>query len=108
MTPVLGNPGAAADLVDWGPEGESEAGVWRCTPGDWRCHVSRDEFRHFLEGRCATTHDSGAHEPGETIEIEPDTAAIVAVGLTGTCRVHATVRKAYMIGRPANKGNKGV
>ena len=43
--------------------------------------------------------------PGETIsteninviEIEPDTAAFFPKGWKGTCRVHETIRKVYMI-----------
>jgi uncharacterized cupin superfamily protein len=100
------------DVVDWGIvpemiEGESrtsgvllykgenglpEAGVWICTPGFWRCHVTRDEFCHFLEGRCTYTHESG-----DVIEIRPDTTAFFKEGWKGTCRVHETVRKVYMI-----------
>jgi len=52
----------------------------------------RDEFCHFLSGRCTYTHESG-----EIIEIEPDTAAFFPAGWTGTCRIHETVRKVYMI-----------
>ena len=98
-------------VVDWGPvpemiEGQShtsgfllhkggdgsEAGVWICTPGFWRCHVERDEFCHFVEGRCTYTRESG-----EVVEIRPDTAAFFPAGWKGTCRVHETVRKVYMI-----------
>ena len=101
----------SAGLADWGPvpdmiEGESrtsgfllhkdgngsEAGVWICTPGLWRCHVTRDELCHFVQGRCTYTHESG-----EVIEILPDTAAFFPEGWKGTCRVHETVRKVYMI-----------
>ena len=35
-----------------GPNGESETGIWICTPGYWNCHVTSDEFCHFLFGRC--------------------------------------------------------
>ena len=42
-----------------GPEGQSETGIWICTPGFWNCHVTRDEFCHFLLGRCTYTHESG-------------------------------------------------
>ena len=34
---------------------------------------------------------------GEVIEIEPDTAAFFPKDWKGTCRVHETVRKIYMI-----------
>jgi uncharacterized cupin superfamily protein len=112
VTPTLRNPKAVGDLVDWGPVpdmiegqshtsgvllhkgegGESECGIWVCTPGTWRCHVTSDEFCHFLEGSCTYTHESG-----EVIEIEPDTAAFFAAGWKGTCRVEETIRKVYMI-----------
>lgn len=111
-TPVMRNPLEISDTVDWGPipsmiEGESrtsgkllykgpkgspESGIWICTPGYWNCEVTEDEFCHFLAGRCTYTHESG-----EIIEIEPDTAAFFPKGWKGTCRVHETVRKVYMI-----------
>jgi len=84
--PHLGDPAGVGDLVDWGAvpttiegephtsgvlihkgeNGESEGGVWICTPGYWDCHVTSDEFCHFLSGRCTYTHQSG-----EDIEIRP-------------------------------------
>ena len=102
----------AGDLVDWGtvpsmlagesrtsgvllhkgPDGEAECGVWVCTPGTWECEVTRDEFCHFLAGRCTYTHESG-----EVIEIAADTAAFFPAGWKGICAVHETVRKVYMI-----------
>jgi uncharacterized protein len=108
---VAGASVLSEGIVDWGPvpamiEGQShtsgvllhkdgggsEAGIWICTPGLWRCHVERDELCHFVEGRCTYTHESG-----EEIEISPDTAAFFPEGWKGTCRVHETVRKVYMI-----------
>ncbi len=111
-TPVMHKPLEITDVVDWGPvttmiegqswtsgvllhkgpSGDGESGLWICTPGYWHCHVERDEFCHFLAGRCTYTHESG-----EIIEIEPDTAAFFPRGWTGTCRVHETIRKVYMI-----------
>ena len=73
-------------------KGESEAGIWECTPGFWNCHVTSDEFCHFLTGRCTYTHESG-----EVIEITPGTAAFFPRDWKGTCRVHETIRKVYMI-----------
>lgn len=111
--PHVVNPSSTADgLVDWGPidkmlegqsytsgvlihkgaDGASECGIWICTPGLWECHVTRDEFCHFLAGRATYTHDSG-----DVIEINPDTAAFFPKDWKGTCRVHSTVRKVYMI-----------
>jgi|SRR6056297_619174 hypothetical protein len=111
-TPVMHDPLSQTDLVDWGevptmiegrshtsgkllhkgPEGQSECGLWVCTPGKWDCHVTRDEFCHFLEGRCTYVHESG-----EVIEITPDTAAFFPQDWKGVCTVHETVKKVYMI-----------
>lgn len=110
--PYLRTPLAQTDLVDWGvvpsmiegtsttagllihkgPNGESECGLWTCTPGKWACHVTRDEFCHFLEGSATYLHESG-----ETIEITPDTAAFFPKDWRGVCTVHETVKKLYMI-----------
>lgn len=96
-------------LDDWGPvpttidgqsntsglileKGGGESGIWECTPGFWECFVESDEFCHFLSGRATYTHESG-----EVIEIEPVTTAFFPTGWRGTCRVHETVRKVYMI-----------
>ncbi len=111
-TPLIRHPLSVTELADWGeiptmiegrshtagrllhkgPEGRSECGIWRCTPGKWHCHVTRDEFCHFLAGRCTYVHENG-----EVIEITPDTAAFFAQGWRGVCTVHETVTKVYMI-----------
>lgn len=110
--PVMHEPLAQTDLKDWGviptmiegasrtsgkllhkgPDGRSECGLWVCTPGKWACHVTRDEFCHFLEGRCTYVHESG-----EVIEIAPDTAAFFPQDWRGVCTVHETIKKVYMI-----------
>jgi uncharacterized protein len=110
--PAWRHPLALNDLVDWGviptmiegesrtsgkvlhkgPEGRSECGLWVCTPGKWACHVTRDEFCHFLEGRCTYVHESG-----EVIEIVSDTAAFFPQDWRGICTVHETIKKVYMI-----------
>ena len=112
---LLKRPAAVADrdLVDWGPvaaplgepvsrtsgrllhrdaDGANETGVWVCTPGRWRCEVSRDEFCHFLAGRCVYIDDAGAR-----LDIEGGDAAFFPAGWSGTCEVLETVRKTYMI-----------
>jgi len=111
-TPVMRKPKEIGNLVDWGavptmiegqsmtsgrllhkgPGGRSETGIWVCTPGLWNCHVISDEYCHFIAGRSTYTHESG-----EIIEIEPDTVAYFPKDWRGTCRVHDTVRKVYMI-----------
>ncbi len=111
-TPVLHDPKNVTELKDWGPiptmiegrsvtsgvllhkgpNGENESGIWVCTPGYWRCEVTRDEFCHFLLGRCTYTHESG-----EVIEIRPGTCVHFNAGWTGTCTVHETMRNVYML-----------
>lgn len=111
-TPVMYKPLEISKLVDWGavpamiegqsvtsgrllykgPGGRSETGIWVCTPGTWNCHVTSDEYCHFIAGRSTYTHESG-----ETIEIRPDTVAFFPKDWRGVCQVHETVRKVYMI-----------
>lgn len=110
--PSLRSPLAQTALVDWGviptmldgkshtsgkllhkgAQGRSECGIWRCTPGRWNCHVTRDEYCHFLAGRSTYVHESG-----EVIEILPDTVAFFPQDWKGICTVHDTVTKVYMI-----------
>lgn len=110
--PVMRQPGSIEASADWGPvptmiEGKSitsgrllhkgpggrnETGIWVCTPGYWNCHVISDEYCHFIRGSATYTHESG-----EVIEIKPDTVAYFPKDWKGTCRIHDTVRKVYMI-----------
>jgi uncharacterized protein len=91
-TPIEGRSFTSGRLLHKGPAGENECGIWVCTPGTWRCEVERDEFCHFLAGRCTYRHDGG-----EVIEIVPGTIALFPAGWAGQCTVHETVRKVYMI-----------
>ena len=91
-TMIEGRSHTSGLVIHKDPNDESETGIWICTPGYWNCYVTRDEFCHFLLGRCTYTHESG-----EIIEIAPGTAAFFPCGWTGTCRVRETVRKVYMI-----------
>jgi len=91
-TMIDGESRTSGVVLHKGPEGQSETGIWICTPGYWNCHVTKDEFCHFLLGRCTYTHESG-----DVIEITPDTTAFFPQDWKGTCRVHETIRKVYMI-----------
>jgi len=91
-TMIEGESHISGILIHKGPEGQSECGVWNCTPGKWDCHVTRDEFCHFLEGSCTYTG-----EDGQVIEVEPDTIAFFPEDWKGVCEVHETIRKVYMI-----------
>ena len=92
LTMIEGHSRTSGVLLHKNADGSSECGIWQCTPGYWNCHVTRDEFCHFLSGRCTYTHESG-----EVIEVVPNTAAFFPAGWRGTCRVHDTVRKVYLI-----------
>lgn len=92
-TMIEGQSMTAGILLHKGPGGARESGIWTCSPGYWNCHVTSDEYCHFIAGRCTYTHESG-----ETIEIEPDTLAFFPRDWKGTCRVRETMRKVYMIG----------
>jgi uncharacterized cupin superfamily protein len=89
---IEGESHTSGVLIHKGPAGRSECGLWVCTPGTWNCHVTSDEFCHFVAGRCTYLHESG-----EVIEISADTAAFFPEGWKGVCTVHETVRKLYMI-----------
>ncbi len=91
-TMIEGESRTSGMIISKGPNGESETGIWICTPGYWNCHVTSDEFCHFLLGRCTYIHESG-----EAIEIGPDTVAFFPKDWRGTCKVHETIRKVYMI-----------
>jgi len=91
-TMLEGESRTSGRLLHKGPQGKSECGIWRCTPGRWSCHVTRDEYCHFLAGRSTYVHQNG-----ETIEIAPDTVAFFPQDWKGVCTVHQTVTKVYMI-----------
>lgn len=112
MPGVLKNAAGLTELNDWGPvaepigppsstrgvllhrgaEGWPEAGLWECTPGTWRLKVERDEFCHFLRGRCVYTSSSG-----KRTEFRGGDSAFFPAGWKGACEVIETVRKVYMI-----------
>lgn len=91
-TMIEGESHVSGVVLHKGPEGQSECGLWICTPGKWDCHVTKDEFCHFLEGRCTYVHESG-----DVIEVTPDTAAFFPQDWKGVCTVHETIKKVYMI-----------
>lgn len=89
---VAGVSSTFGKLLHRNPDGGSECGIWNCTPGTWNCHVTSDEFCHFVAGRCRYTA-----EDGDIIEVKPGTMAFFPEGWRGSCEVIETVRKVYMI-----------
>ena len=91
-TMLDGQSHTSGQVLHKGPNGESECGIWICTPGKWECHVTKDEICHFLDGRCTYLHESG-----DAIEVMPDTTVFFPQDWKGVCTVHETVKKVYMI-----------
>ena len=55
-TMIEGESRTSGIVLHKGLEGQSETGIWICTPGYWNCHVTKDEFCDFLTGRSYYTH----------------------------------------------------
>lgn len=91
-TMIDGASHTSGKVLHKGPDGRSECGLWICTPGQWACHVTKDEFCHFLEGRCKYVHENG-----DVIDVTPDTAAFFPEDWKGVCTVYETIKKVYMI-----------
>ena len=91
-TMIIGESHISGGVLHKGPKGQSECGLWICTPGKWGCQVTSDEFCHFLEGWCTYVHESG-----DVIEITRDTVAFFPKGWKGVCTVHETIKKVYMV-----------
>ena len=70
----------------------SEMGLWQCTPGTWRCEVSKDEFFYVLDGRAVYTEDDGTVK-----EISAGMTCAFPAGWKGDCTVVETIRKVYMV-----------
>ena len=89
---IAGASRSSGRLVHKGPGGQPEAGIWVCTPGQWRLHIPRDELCHFVAGRATYRSDSG-----EVIEVGAGTLVLFAAGWRGECTVHETMRNSYML-----------
>ena len=113
MIRLLKQPGgiASSALADWGPvkeplgdviaklrgqeaaaAGESDYGIWECSPGRWRRQVKEAEFTYFLAGRCTFIADDGQRG-----EIAAGDAAYWPANSMGVWDVHETIRKVYVI-----------
>lgn len=108
-TPYLASA-ATAELEDWGPleeatgeemttsgltlwqEGDSEVGVWQCTPGPSYWKLETHEFVHIVAGKMTVTPDGGL-----PTEIGPGDVAVFPRGWSGTWQIQQTIRKVYVI-----------
>ncbi len=108
-TPYLASA-ASAELEDWGPleeatgeemttsgltlwkDGDSEVGVWQCTPGPSYWKLETHEFVQIVAGRMTVTPDGG-----RPTEIGPGDVAVFPRGWAGSWQIHETIRKVYVI-----------
>jgi uncharacterized cupin superfamily protein len=87
-----------ASTVLWkSPDGSVTIGVWECTPGTFSAtRVGYSEVAHIIGGRCTLTTDAG-----QTSEHGPGDLVVTNEGWVGRWDVHETVRKLFIIHRPA-------
>lgn len=79
------------------PDGTVTIGVWECTPGEFTAtRNGYSEVAHIISGACSITNPDGSvteHGPGDLV--------VTNAGWAGTWRVTETVRKLWIIQRPA-------
>jgi len=89
---LAGQSRSSGRLVHKGPGNQPEAGIWVCTPGQWRLHIPRDELCHFVAGRATYCSDAG-----EVIDVDGATVVMFPAGWRGICTVHETLRNTYLL-----------
>jgi uncharacterized cupin superfamily protein len=67
-------------------------GYWQCSEGEWDCHVTKNEFCHFIEGECIYTS-----EDGSIINISSGSIAFFPKDWNGKCKVVKKIKKFYCI-----------
>lgn len=72
-------------------------GTWECEPGRSRWEfLDRGETIHVLSGRMSVQEDGGP-----ALELAAGDSAVFPLGWRGVWQVHETLRKVYVIYRPA-------
>lgn len=76
-------------------DGQTEAGIWECTPGSWQSRKHGvGELMHFVGGHGWITDADGSRH-----EIVPGAVRFFPDGWSGRWDVDETVRKVYVIVR---------
>jgi uncharacterized cupin superfamily protein len=102
---------ATRDLEDWGPlaeatgapmqtrgvqlwagDGDTESGIWECTPGPSAWHLEQHEMVVILSGRMTVTDAAGTRT-----DLAAGDCMLFPRGWSGTWDIHETVRKAYVL-----------
>lgn len=71
---------------------DAQAGVWECSPGQFRRQVTRGEVMHILSGVCTFTPDDGEPlhiQAGDTLFMSPNT--------NGVWDIKSAIRKVYTL-----------
>ncbi len=87
----------ASKLVIPGAEATS-AGIWECTPGQFRRQVQEGEIMHILAGSGTFTPDGQPplqFRAGDTLAMPPNTQ--------GVWHIHTAVRKLYVLAPATSK-----
>lgn len=96
-TGISGDPMEASKIVWTSPDGTVMIGVWECTPGTFSAtRVGYSEVAHIIAGDFRLTDSEGTatdHGPGDLV--------VTNEGWVGTWDVRETVRKVFVIHRPA-------
>ena len=78
-------------------EPQITSGTWECEPGASRWEfTTRGEVIYVLSGRM-TVHEDG----GEPVELTAGSSCIFPIGWCGVWTVHETLRKVFVVYRPA-------
>jgi uncharacterized cupin superfamily protein len=73
------------------------SGVWECEPGLSRwTFTDRGEFIHVVAGQMTVTRDGE-----DPVLLTPGSTAVFELGWEGTWEVHETLRKVFVVFRPA-------
>ena len=90
-----GNPETAIHFFRGDNDSATRLGLWRCTPGTFRCIEKGDELQTLLEGRLTLVFEDGSEqhlEPGQSIYTEKGEKVI--------WRIDETVTKVFFTSNP--------
>jgi uncharacterized protein len=89
--PIAGTP-VEASVSLW-VHGHLDAGVWQCTPGEFR--FRRDGYQEVF---CVLSGHATLHiDNGPSFELVPGAMILTPSAVTGRWVVHETLRKAYVV-----------
>lgn len=73
-------------------DGRGEAGIWECSPGEFRRQVLQAEYSYIISGEGSFTPEGGAR-----IHFTAGDVLYFSANTHGTWEIRSTVRKNYFI-----------